>query len=230
MTSTVCTLIEGDYHYGVAALANSLFANGYRGEIFAGYKGELPAWASDAVASAAGTLDLRVAAGLNLRFLRIDAHGHLTNLKPYFMIEVWKRHSPEAQALFYFDPDIVVRCRWSFFEEWILAGVALCADVNWVMPAGHPIRFAWKKFFGTRGLLARRELEIYFNGGFIGVHRSNQEFLTLWKQLTDVAAGEIGGLLRTNIGERTYLFCKTDQDFLNFAAMASTQEISAVGQ
>ena len=67
-------------------------------------------------------------------------------------------------------------CRRSFFEEWVQAGVALCADVNPSMPANHPIRHAWKKFYLPHGIIFRRELELYFNGGFFGCDGSKSNF------------------------------------------------------
>jgi hypothetical protein len=229
VSSSVCTLFEGNYHYGVGSLANSLYAQGFRGTIYAGYRGELPPWAT-AAARSDHTTEFSPAEGLVLRFIPLATKSHLTNIKPDFMLSLWQEHCPEATSLFYFDPDITVICRWSFFEEWVQAGVALCADMNPAMPPNHPLRRAWKQFYQPRGIAFRREPDLYFNGGFIGLQREQAEFLQCWQRLQELMAPEIGGLDRVNLHDRTYLFHKTDQDALNVAAMTSESLISPVGQ
>ena len=47
MNITLCTLFEGNYHFGVAALSNSLIAAGYAGDLWVGYRGALPGWIVD---------------------------------------------------------------------------------------------------------------------------------------------------------------------------------------
>jgi hypothetical protein len=229
MNSAICTLLEGHYHYGLGALANSLYAHGFRGTIFAGYRGELPPWIAGAKKIGDAT-EFSPADGLVLRFVPITEKIHLTNFKPEFMLSLWEKHCPDAENFFYFDPDITVICRWKFFEEWVQAGVALCADVNPAMPVNHPLRFAWKKFYKPHGIVFRREPELYFNGGFFGLRREQMEFLHCWKKLQALMAPEIGGLQNVNVRDRTYLFHKTDQDALNVAAMASEAAISPLGQ
>jgi hypothetical protein len=146
------------------------------------------------------------------------------------MLSLWQKHCPDAQSFFYFDPDITVVCSWPFYERWVEAGVALCADINPSMPSNHPLRHAWKQFYTPHGITFRREPDLYFNGGFFGLRREQTEFLRCWQRLQELMTPEIGGLQNVNVRDRTYLFHKTDQDALNVAAMASESPISPMGQ
>lgn len=228
MLSAVCTLFEKDYHFGLAALANSLHHHGYRGTIFAGFRGSLPAWASPTTQDGK-VVEFQAAEGLTIRFVPVETAAHLTNYKPDFLLSVWQQHCPDAEALFYFDPDITVKCRWGFFEEWVDAGVAICADLNPSMPPSHPIRHAWRRFFQPLGLSFCQEHHLYFNAGFLGVLRTHMHFLATWKQIIDLIAPTLGGLQNLANQDRTFLFHKTDQDALNVATMCTDAPISPTG-
>ncbi|MGD0812836.1 MAG: hypothetical protein ABSA83_04475 [Verrucomicrobiota bacterium] len=229
MTSVICTLFEGGFHRGLGALVNSLYRNGYRGAIYIGYRGRLPPWVTRPT-EGDGLTKFSPAQGLTLQFMPLETPIHLTNFKPDFMLTLWQKHCPQADSMFYFDPDITVVCRWSFFEEWVQAGIALCADVNSSMPANHPIRHAWRKFYLPHGITFRREPDLYFNGGFVGLKREHTEFLHCWQRLQELMTPEVGGLQNVNVRDRSFLFCKTDQDALNVAAMACEAPISPMGQ
>jgi hypothetical protein len=229
MISAICTLFEGGYHVGVGALANSLYLAGFRGTIYAGYRGALPPWVNSAQGPD-GSTDFRAADGLILKFVPLATKAHLTNYKPDFSLMLWEKFCPEAENFYYFDPDITVLCPWKFFEEWVQAGVAMCADVNPSMPPNHPIRHAWKKYYLPHGITFRREHDIYFNGGFFGLRREQMEFLHCWQRLQELMEPEIGGMQNVNLRDRTFLFHKTDQDAMNVAAMAAEPEISPMGQ
>jgi hypothetical protein len=226
--SMVCTLFEGNYHFGLGALVNSLYAQGYRGIIFTGFRGPLPPWAKVRT-NGDGFAEFNPTDGITLRFIPLGNGMHLTNYKPDFMEIVWQKHCPEAKSLFYFDPDITIKCRWSFFEEWVQAGVALCGDVNHCMPSNHPKRFLWRKFCHPHGLHLKRDLDLYFNGGFVGVHQQHREFITCWMRVQELMAPEIGGMQNINVGDGTFIFRKTDQDALNITAMMSESPISPMG-
>jgi len=229
MTSAICTLFESDHHYGVGALCNSLFAGGYRGTVYAGYRGSLPPWAAGAVRTD-GYSELAVAPEFRVRFVPLATKVHFTYYKSDFMLGLWQDHCPNTDALFYFDPDITVSCRWSFFAEWVECGVALCADVNADMPASHPLRHAWMRYFGPYGFQVTHHRDTYFNGGFIGVSKPNCGFLQTWRRLIQLLEPAVGGLQNLVVSDRSSLFHTPDQDALNVAAMTCKEPISCVGQ
>ena len=229
MISAICTLFEGDYHLGLGAWANSLYAHGYRGTVYAGYRGQLPPWVRGAKESD-GFTEFTPAEGLTLKFIPLTTKLHLTNYKPDFMLEVWGKHCPQAEALFYFDPDITILCRWTFFEEWIEAGVAVCQDVNGWMPDNHPIRHAWRKLLQPGGLEFGTRFEAYFNGGFAGLRAEDRAFLNDWQRVQTLMqnCGVDFGVI--GFGDRTYPFTCRDQDALNITCMATSRKISPMGQ
>jgi hypothetical protein len=233
MTASICTLFEGDYHYGLGALVNSLFAQGYRGTIWAGYRGKLPPWATPA-SEGDGFTEFQIHDGCVLRFVRLETTAHLTNFKPEFMLDVLDRLDLRCDALFYIDPDIVMCERWRLFEEWISCGVAVCEDVGSPYPLHHPRRIGWRRCFEKFGFVLRPRESCYANGGCVGVTRENREFLSMWKRLQDAMWTIIGGAEFAGIpggqaiGDRGGFFdCfeKTDQDALN-AAIEAAPEIS----
>ena len=228
-SSSVCTLFEGDYHLGLAALVNSLYAHGFRGVVWAGYRGDLPPWAKPATAHSAYA-EYQVAEGCVIRFLRLETTAHLTNIKPDFMLSILDQHDPACEALFYIDPDIVINEPWPSFEEWITCGVAVCEDVNSPFPVHHPRRVGWRRCFGKIGITLRPRDASYANGGFVGVARGNREFLVTWKRLQDAMWTVIGGAEFAGIpggqsvaGRSGFFDCfgKTDQDALNAAIEAA---------
>lgn len=239
MTSAVCTLFEGDYHLGLAAFANSLHFNGFRGTIFAGYRGPLPPWAESRTqkpevgnrkSEVGGHVEFSPADGLILRFIPLTTKLHLTNYKPDFMLSLWESHCPSAEALFYFDPDITIKCRWTFFEEWIGAGVAVCQDINGSMPDNHPIRHAWMKKLQPYGLEFPNHFNIYFNAGFVGLSVHDRSFLTDWQKVQSLMLECGADFNSLGVGDRTYLFTCRDQDALNIACMVTEKHVSPVGQ
>jgi hypothetical protein len=243
MTSTICTLFENNYHYGVAALANSLYIKGYRGNIYAGYRGELPFWAKDSIVDSTidwpGARILTVKKDFKVYFLPLDTNYHLTNYKPDFMLKLWNGIVQDTSAIFYFDPDIVLNAPWSFFEKWVDAGVALCEDVNSPLQKFHPRRIAWYNEYKKNGIELTFKNSIYANGGFIGVNKREQYFLQRWQQVQEIMAPLIGGLDRSSLTGKALPpeasgpfapFGKTDQDALNISVEACDVSISYLGQ
>jgi hypothetical protein len=220
MSVTLCTLFEGDYHLGAAALLNSLHRSGFTGTFVCGYRGARPAWANQTDRLAP----------LRVRWVEVSVSTHLTNYKPVFMQSCLHIHTPTADAIGYLDPDIVVKAAWPVLDRWMRSdGVALCEDVNASFPSGHPYRFAWNDFFARHGLVPQRTLERYYNGGFVAVNRERESLLLRWTELIELAKSELGSMDRLKHSGPDALFHSMDQDALNMALLLDPVPIHAVG-
>jgi hypothetical protein len=225
MSTIVCTVFEGHYHKGVAALVNSLVANAYEGEIWVGYKGDLPNWAKTRTADK-GVKVMSLTDKQSLHFVRFDDKSFLPYTKPNFMLDILNNYRPDTQTLAYFDCDIIVKCRFSYFEEWAEAGVALCEDVSSPLPASHPLRFQWAEYFKKYGIKVENKDHYYVNGGFTALKRSAKGFLETWKHVQDLMLDELKEVKSIGLKDRTYLFYRTDQDALNIAKDISPERFS----
>ncbi len=235
MNSIVCTLFEKHYHYGLAALANSLYQHGFRGSVYAGYRGELPQWCATAKEEDEGPWPgariVEIDQSFRIYLLPVETDFHLTNYKPYFMLQLLEVFGKQADAIAYFDPDIVVKCRWGFFETWISHGVALVHEITANdMPATHPIRRQWEEVISRLNRKVVRDLHSYINGGFCGVAKSNTGFLQLWADTMNMAIQHYnlkpGSFMPS---DRTQPFFASDQDALNITAMSCQCPISEIG-
>lgn len=240
MTSVICTLFEEHYHYGVSALTNSLYKQGFRGDIYAGYRGSLPSWVEttelDNTLNWNDATIFKVTENLQIHFLPLDTSYHLTNYKPDFMLRLWSSIVINADAMFYFDPDIVLVAPWNYFEEWVTCGIAVCEDIKSPLENFHPRRVGWRKHYIKYGIELNFKNSIYVNGGFLGICKSNIAFLEKWQLLQQYMAEQIGGLERSSITTHTKLplsistefspFGATDQDALNATIEACNFDIS----
>ena len=245
MISSVCTLFEGHYHFGVATLFNSLYKSGFRGTVYVGYRGELPDWALKGKHESIGkwndAIIVKPIEGLSLVFLFLTTNYSLTNYKPDFMLELWDGPAKNADALFYFDPDILVYDSWICFEQWVNCGVALCEDMDSPLQEFHPRRVGWRNYYKNYNIVLHFKNSIYVNGGFIGLLKRDLYFLNLWKQLQENMGESIGGLKRSIFSGKIYdlnlstaqgftIFDKTDQDALNATIEAYSGNISYLGK
>lgn len=231
----ICTLFEGSYHLGVGPLVNSLYTAGFRGIIWAGYRGSLPPWATPG--KAVGCYwEYSVAEDCIIRFLPLETKAHLTNYKPDFMLRILEMEAPDCDGVFYFDPDIVLSgTPWRYIEEWSECGVAVCEDVNSPFALQHPRRVGWRRFYAQHEIPLHPGESFYANGGFIGIRREQIAFLKLWKRLQDHLWEALGGANYVGIGggkpveDRSGFagcFDKTDQDVLNATIEAADIPVS----
>ena len=211
----ICTLFEGHYQYGLGALTNTLYACGFVGTIWVGYRGELPDWTKQH--SKVGENTYLVADKIKLAFIKLETKTHFTLYKPDFMLHLIESHCPDAKFLFYFDPDILIKTQWDYFERWAGFGVALCEDVSSPLSETSPLRCAWKAYFANQGIALCAKDDIYVNGGFVGVATQNYSFLSEWKSIQVLIKPDLPLIDNLHTFDRSNIFLKLDQDALNIA-------------
>ena len=230
MNVTLCTLFEGDYHHGVAALANSLIHAGYSGDFWVGYRGALPQWMMNSSQSPSEGLRTISVGGLRLRLVEVVSAKHLALFKPEFLRQVLDEWASDADIGVYFDPDIVVKCDWTDFEGWFTPdAISVVVDVNWAFPVRHPKRLMWDRFFGHHDLVRCRALDRYYNSGFIAVPRSCVDVLEKWRTTCDLVVADLSGAPVLKTGSPASIFHSTDQDALNFTLTATDVPINSAG-
>ncbi len=242
MKQAICTLFEGNYHLGLAAFCNSLFEFGFTGDVYAGFRGELPPWAkggdSGKLSEWPDSTSLDLDGKISLHLIPLQTNYHFTNYKPDFMLDLWRGVAKDADVFFYIDPDIVVNVNWQLFEKWVNAGVALCEDVNSPLAKNHPKRVGWRTYYGNHNISLTFKESFYVNGGFVGLLKRDIGFIETWKRLQELMADEIGGLDRSSLNgpkiekgkDSTFSpFGKTDQDALNASIEASELPVSIAG-
>ena len=236
--SVICTLFEGHYHFGVAGLANSLYKHGFRGDIFIGYRGELPFWVGNKgtlvpFSKWEGAMSFEIELDLVLHFLPVQTEFHFTNYKPEFILKVWDCvNDLDLDGIFYFDPDIVNKCDWNFYERWIRFGVALVHEIVWNdMPPDHPKRRQWVAVADSLGLEIKNQLTSYINAGFVGVSREHIGFVRMWREFIEHSVRSFGfdGGKFSQSDTDDALFSVGDQDLLNLAAMCTSLPLSRFG-
>jgi len=219
----VTTLFEaGHYELGAMTLCNSLIRSGYAGTVWCGVRGRPPNWAGP-VSGWGRTIDVQAVA--------FDPPHHLTNCKPAFMLSIAER-VPEASALVYLDPDIIIKCPWGEIEDWCVRGIAAIGDENWLTPASSPVRARWRQLremLSVPRTAAETDgsLDIYCNAGFVGVPRRDLAFLELWGGLMESA---LAREIYDNPQLRSYLRTRhLDQELFNLALMSFADRCSLRG-
>ncbi|MGI4777622.1 MAG: hypothetical protein ACRYGA_05820 [Janthinobacterium lividum] len=232
MKVALCTLFEGHYHHGVAALINSLVSAGYKGTVWVGHRGPLPTWVVGRAGFDPQSAKLQVTPSLELRAIELDPAVSLNYYKPTLMREILLSYDAEADAVSYLDPDMVVKCSWDAMQNWVMQdGIAVVEDADWDMPASHPKRARWCQFFSSLGeRRPQRDSHRYYNAGFVCVHRNDIGFLQTWERINHhVATESRSGLRQRKSGAPDSLFHSTDEDALNFSITLCLTPLNAAG-
>jgi len=224
----VCTLAEGSYFYGVAALANSLVTAVFRGSILVGYRGNRPEWLKGLEKDS--TVDAYLLTPqVRLQLIELPGTWHLNNHKPHFMKQIFHEIVPNAELVYYFDTDIVITCTCSTFVGWAREGVVVALDIaDTYMPLHHVYRRAWQALAAKINRQCR-DFTGYVNGGCVGINRQFVEFAKVWASLMEELERENADMTKMKNWTGRHEFARMDQDMLNATIMATDTPIALLG-
>jgi hypothetical protein len=223
------TLAEKKYFNGVAALVNSMIKNGtYADKIIVGYRGDLPKWLPKLSDNNRGKY-IKLEQGLIVEFIELQGDLHMVHEKPKWFHYLSHVLEPDAEEYFFFDSDIIIVNRMSFFGEWVKQGVAICEDVNYDMSASNPIRKQWINLATENNRTIVNNFSRYYNSGFLGWRKDSKKFIDDWLECSKIMNEISGDLKQFRVSDRTSVVLSANQDSLNMAAMVTFSELSIIG-
>jgi hypothetical protein len=224
----VCTIGEGHYFQGVAALVNSLVHAGFAGTVAVGYRGDPPGWLNR-FAPGATPKSYIITRDVILQLIVIDGAWHLNNCKPDFIRRVLFDLYRQADLVYYFDTDVVVKGRWQTLADWASSGIVVVLDVaDTFMPPEHVYRREWQALAARQNRQCRR-FTGYVNGGCVGIARKFAGLAEVWSLL--MAQLEADGTDMTEMKSKTGKpeYSRMDQDVLNATLMATELPVNLLG-
>jgi hypothetical protein len=224
----VCTLAEQHYFYGVAALVNSLVWAGFEGAAVVGFRGQRPNWL-EAFPRDPALDSYAITPAVRLRLIEVPGSWHLNNCKPHFIEDLLFKEYPEADLVYYFDTDIVIKHSWSSFARWARSGVVLVLDpADSYMSPRHVYRRAWEDLAAKQNRPCR-DFTGYVNGGCIGIDRAYADFARVWSGLMEELERDGADMRKMKNAAGKLEFSRMDQDVLNATIMATDIPISLLG-
>jgi hypothetical protein len=224
----VCTLAEGSYFYGVAALANSLVRSGFMGSIVVGYRGDRPGWIEQLERES--TLDAyRVTPRVRLKLIKIKGAWHLANYKGHFIRRMFDEIYPCPDLVYFLDTDIVVTHKWDLMAGWAREGVVVALDMaDTYMSPHHVYRRGWRRLAESIGQRCR-DFTGYVNSGCVGIDRSYMIFAEIWSLLMEELERDGADMSKMKNWSGKREFARMDQDVLNATIMATDTPIAVLG-
>ncbi|PPK87531.1 hypothetical protein CLV84_0474 [Neolewinella xylanilytica] len=223
------TLAERDYFLGFAALLNSVVHYGtYVDKVIVGYRGELPEWLPPLRVSNHGR-EFTTPEGLPVELVELSGSKHMVHEKPKWFAHVSDVLAPDATEYFFFDSDIIINTRMSFFGEWVAEGIGICGDVNFLFDPTHPIRLKWAKLAEANGLTVRNQIHGFYNSGFLAWTQEQKPFIADWNRAFSILAPKSGDMKQFRVFDRTAMVQSTNQDSFNLAMMITEVPLSVIG-
>ena len=223
------SLAEKGYFYGISALVNSMIKNGtYFDKLIIGYRGILPSWLPSLSPTKNGK-SFKLTGGFEIELVEVMGDLHMVHEKPKWFHYLVNTLEPAASEYCFFDSDITILNRMSFFGEWINEGVAMCEDINAHMPENHPVRLKWQGIAEQNGLECINKTSRYYNSGFLGWKKSDSQFIDDWLKCFNLLAVYSGDMKAFRVFDRTAIVLTANQDSLNVAYMTTNCKLSTLG-